>query len=300
MRSASMAVGADGQTGRVHLGAGAGHAQLDGLEVAHAHRGVVGAALLDRLDGELERGLRVADAGAGQTVGAERGQGHAEQGLGLLRAPGNSLPPRMSYMHSARCSGTKTSLARDRLGSGAPHAEHLPVVDDLVFAAWHQAHPVIDDPIAVAHGDRQHVPGGGIDAAREVPEAADHEAAVHAPALPLGEGDAGGDQRVGILAPDLLPAPARRRAPASSDGWRGCRRSSRWTRSHARSRPGRRTSPRTAAPCRPSAWADGSGRGRRGGGRPACPSPSARRLPPHRPARAVSARARAARRIASS
>jgi hypothetical protein len=49
------------------------HAQLHRLKVAHPQSGVVGAALLDCGDRELEGRQRVADAGAGQTVGAEPG-----------------------------------------------------------------------------------------------------------------------------------------------------------------------------------------------------------------------------------
>src|SRR5206468_11220929 len=51
---------------------------------------------------------------------------------------------------------------------------------------------------------RQHVPVGGVDAAREVPEAADGEAAVDAARAPRRVGDAGGDHGVGIRAPHLL------------------------------------------------------------------------------------------------
>src|SRR5439155_1198328 len=84
-----------------------------------------------------------------------------------------------------------------RLGPGAPHAEDVPVVDDLVVAPRHEAHPVIDDALAVPHRHRQHVPVGRVDPAREVPEAGDDEAAVDPaaaaprPAHRLGLGDVG-------------------------------------------------------------------------------------------------------------
>ena len=90
------------------------------------------------------------------------------------------------------------------LGPRAPHPDHLPVVHDLVVALRDQAHAVVDDAIAVAHHHSQHVPAGGVDAAREVPEAADGEAAVHARAPALGVGDAGGDEGIGVLAPHLV------------------------------------------------------------------------------------------------
>ena len=91
-----------------------------------------------------------------------------------------------------------------RLRSGAAHAQHVPVVHDLVLAARDETHPVIDDALAVAHHDGQHVPVGHVHPAREVPEAAHDEAPVHAAPAPLRVGDAGRDQGFGILAPDLL------------------------------------------------------------------------------------------------
>ncbi|TMQ27179.1 MAG: hypothetical protein E6K82_02645 [Candidatus Rokuibacteriota bacterium] len=71
------AVGADDQPGAVGLRPRRGDAQLHRLEVAHAHGRVVRAALLDRLDRQLDGGLGVAGPGAGQAVRAERGQRHA-------------------------------------------------------------------------------------------------------------------------------------------------------------------------------------------------------------------------------
>src|SRR5262245_8060158 len=64
-------VGADDEPGRVDHGAGAAYAKLDGLEVAHARARVVGAALADRVDRHLERGLGVTDAGRRQAVRAQ-------------------------------------------------------------------------------------------------------------------------------------------------------------------------------------------------------------------------------------
>ena len=89
--------------------------------------------------------------------------GTRNMGLGLLRAPGK-LVAAADVVHAERAMlGDEDLVGADRLGSGAPHAEHLPVVDDLVLAAGHQAHAVIDDALAVAHGHREHVPGGRID-----------------------------------------------------------------------------------------------------------------------------------------
>jgi hypothetical protein len=47
--------------------------------------------------------------------------------------------------------GDEDLVRAHRLRAGAAHAEHLPVVDDLVVAARHEAHAVIDHPLAVAH-----------------------------------------------------------------------------------------------------------------------------------------------------
>ncbi len=91
-----------------------------------------------------------------------------------------------------------------RLRAGAAHAEHAPVIDDLVLAPRDQAHAVIDDALAVSDRRRQHVPLRGIDTATEVPEAADDEPAVDAAALPLRIRDPRRDQRVGIRAPHVL------------------------------------------------------------------------------------------------
>src|SRR6266481_1649118 len=63
---------------------------------------------------------------------------------------------------------------------------------------------MIDDLVAGADDRRQHVPVRRIDAAREVPETADEEAAVDAAPLALRGVYAGGDQRVRILSPDFL------------------------------------------------------------------------------------------------
>ena len=90
-------------------------AELHRLEIAHARAGVVGAALLDRLDREVERGLGVADAGRRQAVRAERRQRHVEHRIGIAARPREFVSPRVRYMQSARCSGTKTSVARTDL-----------------------------------------------------------------------------------------------------------------------------------------------------------------------------------------
>ena len=276
-------------------------AQLHGLEVAHAHAGVVGAALLDGRDRELERGLGVADAAAGQTVRAERGQRHPDTcGLGLSARARELAAAAVPVHATARDARERKRPWRARLAAGAAHAEHLPVVDDLVVAARHQAHAVIDDALAVAHGHRQHVPGGWIDAAREVPEAAD----ARSRRRPRGRCPGGTRCRRRSARPDpgprSLPGPARRTAPASSDG---CERLATFQAVEAQPRA---TSTGTskiaderqlhAAPALGLVEAEEA---RAGAGRPAFPSPSGGGLGAAARSRRVGTSPRA-RRIASS
>jgi hypothetical protein len=67
-----------------------------------------------------------------------------------------------------------------------------------------QEETVVHDAIAVAHQRREHVPVAQVDDAREIPAAADHVAALAPHRLPLRERDAGGDDRLGVGAPDFL------------------------------------------------------------------------------------------------
>jgi hypothetical protein len=60
------------------------------------------------------------------------------------------------------------------------------------------------DALALLHRHREHVPVGDVGAAGEIPPAADQEPALGPAARALRKRDAGGDQRVGIGAPDFL------------------------------------------------------------------------------------------------
>src|SRR5437764_154446 len=59
--------------------------------------------------------------------------------------------------------------------------------------------PALAPPVIPAAGSHLHVDG-----ALEIPDAADHDAALHPAGLALRVGDAGGDEGVGIGAPHLL------------------------------------------------------------------------------------------------
>ena len=128
-------------------------------------------------------------------------------GFGLALRAGKLAAPAGQVHAEGPVLGDEDVGGPHRLGPGAPHAEHVPVVHDLVVTARHQAHAMIDHALAVADRHRQHVPVRGIDPAREVPEAAHHEAAIHGPPASLRVGDARGDQRIGVLAPHLFLGP---------------------------------------------------------------------------------------------
>src|SRR5262245_48356812 len=183
-------VGADDEPGRVDHGAGAAHAKLHGLEVAHARARVVGAALADRVDRHLQRGLGVADGGRRQAVRAQGRQRHLVERVRVGARAGELIAPARQVHAECPVLGDEDLTGPDRLGAGAAHTEHVPVVDDLVVALRHQAHAMVDDALAVLDHDGEHVPVAGIDAAREVPESGDDEAAVDAAAATLRIGDA--------------------------------------------------------------------------------------------------------------
>src|SRR2546425_2332770 len=69
----------DDEPRRVDLRPRAGDAELHRLEIAHAHGRVARAPLPDRLERQLEGGLRVADAGGREAMRAEGREGHAVQ-----------------------------------------------------------------------------------------------------------------------------------------------------------------------------------------------------------------------------
>src|SRR5213596_3785603 len=141
---------------------------------------VARAPLPDRLERQLERGLRVADAGGREAMRAEGREGHAVQRIRVDPCAWELAAAAGQVHAESPVLGDENVYGAHRLGPGAPHAEHVPVVDDLVVAPRYEAHAVIDDAIAVADRHRQHVPVGRVDTAREVPEAADDEAAVDA------------------------------------------------------------------------------------------------------------------------
>ena len=178
--------------------------QLHGLEVAHAHPGVVRAARLDRLAGELERGLRVAERGAGEAMGAERRDRDLVERARIGARAGEAGAAAAARHVERPVLRNEHVLRPHRLRAGRPHAEHVPVVDDLVLGAVHQAHAPAGDAVAVVHLRGEHVPLRRIDAAREVPVPADREPAVDLFRAALRERDPRGDQRVGVRAPHLV------------------------------------------------------------------------------------------------
>ena len=198
------AVAAKQHTGRFDPRAGRADPQLHGLEVAHAHRGVVRAARLDRLAGQLERGLRVAERRAGEAVGAERRDRYPVQRV-RIRLRARELGAAAAQRHVERAVLRDEDVLRPhRLRAGRPHAEDVPVVDDLVLGPVQQAHPVAGDALAVVNRRGQHVPLGRVDAAREVPVSGEREPAIDLARTALRERDARGDQRVRVRAPDLV------------------------------------------------------------------------------------------------
>ncbi len=111
-----------------------------------------------------------------------------------------------------RPGGERAALRHKKLGdrhvlrAGAGETHGMPGVDDLVFGAMDQSEARIDRQtvVGVAHEEAQHVPVGIVDARRHRPAARDLVAAVDLAAAATGEGQRGGDQRVGRGVPDLV------------------------------------------------------------------------------------------------
>ncbi len=243
-------------------------------------RGVVGAALLDGLDGELERGLGVADAGAGQTVGAERGQRHAEHGIGIA--------PRAREIRRRR--GCRTCRARDARGRRPRWRGPTWSRCCACRAPASRRRSRTRRAAPGTCGDRRRARrrarsppacsrSAGSTPLEKFQKPLIDEAAVDPPAAPLR------DRRCRRRSARRDPGPrppagrARRRAPASSDGSRGWRRSSRWRRSRARPRRERRTSPTNGSSMPPQRLGWWKRKRPAGAGRPASPSPSGARSP---------------------
>ena len=189
---------------QVDLRPGHADAQLHGLEVAHAHAGVVGTALLHRGDRQVERRLRVADDRAGEAARTQREERHPVERVRVGLCAGE-VRAAAGRVHGQRpVVGDEDFLDLDRLAAGPAHAERVPVVDDHEVLARHHAHEVVDDLVAVLDDAGELVPGRGIHARGEIPVARQHDAAVDLATAALRVGDAGGDDGVRVLAPHFL------------------------------------------------------------------------------------------------
>ena len=114
---------------------------------------------------KVRDGEDLGEAEASIPVRAERRQRHAEHRIGIAaRPPGICLAACQVHAECAVL-GDEDVGGAHRLGPRAPHAQHLPVVNDLVVTVRHHAHGVIDFALAAADGDGQHVPAGRIDGA---------------------------------------------------------------------------------------------------------------------------------------
>ena len=130
-------------------------------------------------------------------------------------------------------------LDGDVLAAGAGHAHRVPGVDDLVVGSSARGRGAQSTAFLPSRVDRggEHVPVGIVDAGRERPAAADHEAAIDLPAR--GRPRARSRRRSARrgLRPTLRAGSPARSSRASSDGSRDCRRSMRSRDSRARSPP---------------------------------------------------------------
>ena len=92
------------------------------------------------------------------------------------------------------------------LAAGSAKTDHVPVVDDPVVRARQQEHPVFTGLALARHDATEHVPRGGIDAARERPASAQAVATRNALRRPRREHHRRCDQRGWIGAPDFVLA----------------------------------------------------------------------------------------------
>ena len=224
---------------------------------ASCRPGVVGAALLHRLDGELERGLRVADRRAADAVRAERGQRHAVHRVRVALAR-----PETRRRRARRTCTAPGARARTRPSpppsccrwQRMPSTCQSSTISYSDLGSRHMRWSTTLSPSRTVH--REHVPVGDVDAAGEIPAPADDEAA-RRPCLraALREGDARGDQRLRVRAPDFLlralvvqrehPVVDQQVADVPAGGGAAARELGGEIRRRRRSR----------TPCRPSAWA---------------------------------------------
>ena len=80
----------------------------------------------------------------------------------------------------------------------------MPVINNLVLRFVQYAHPITDDVVAIAHRDRELIELRRIDTAGKIPMAADLVATLNTRRAALRVGDAAGDQRVGVGAPNMV------------------------------------------------------------------------------------------------
>ena len=192
---------------QVDLRPGHADAQLHGLEVAHAHAGVVGTALLHRGDRQVERRLRVADDRAGEAARTQREERHPVERVRVGLCAGE-VRAAAGRVHGQRpVVGDEDFLDLDRLAAGPAHAERVPVVDDHEVLARHHAHEVVDDLVAVLDDAGELVPGRGIHARGEIPVARQHDAAVDLAPLALRVRNPRSNDRVRVVGPDFFLRP---------------------------------------------------------------------------------------------
>jgi len=122
----------------------------------------------------------------------------------LARAPGKTAAAARIGCAQGAVRGHEYVLGDDRLAAGAAHAEHVPIVDNLVLRLVQQTHAVIDHALALAHHRRELAPLARVDAAGEIPAPADAVSARDAARVALRVGDPRGDEHIRIFAPYFL------------------------------------------------------------------------------------------------